>query len=251
MSYKSFLISGLLSCLSIAVAKPLRAATLDLVSWTLLGDVEILNASQANLSTDASLSGDNQGDDSDIGADPGEFNYSGNRAAKIADLESLLNLPPFSLDRPDSVFGAIEGSALQQKILVNRGERLSFEWNFLTNETRSQPNFPPKNDYGFLLVNQEIKQILDVNDTSKSSTETNFNTETGTRTDEYIFTSSGEKTIAFGVVDTDDALISSALLVNNLQIIKAPVQPSSVPESNSILGLLTMVALGAILSYQP
>ena len=114
---------------------------------------------------------------------------------------------------------------------LKAGDKLSFDWNFFTNETSTLlPNF--FNDSAFLLVDNQVIKLADVADSTSASSL--FDSETGLQSYTYQFTEAGNYTIGFGVLDLDDPSNSSALSVSNLTLTKS--QP--IPESDTTLGVL-------------
>ena len=226
MNFKLNLI-GLLTGSSLLLATPTVAAHLDLTTWDVLGDVGIINAHSAYLSNNGLLN-----DDFDIGLDE-KYNFSGKPAVDnfFFDLETRLGLWPGTLDLDPNKFEyALEGSALKKIVKVKAKEQLSFNWNFLSNETL----FP---DYGFLLVDKQVIKLADVKDIWLDST--NYEGETGWQTYNYTFANAGQYHLAFGVVDLGDYAYSSGLKIKKVRLTKTP-------ESNAVLGLFC-VGTGALL----
>ncbi|MEM6402758.1 MAG: PEP-CTERM sorting domain-containing protein [Cyanobacteria bacterium P01_D01_bin.116] len=120
---------------------------------------------------------------------------------------------------------AIEGSAITTNLNARQGDRLIFDWNFLTNDTFD--------DYAFFVANGVITRLADVNNANNTSSL--FNSETGTRTFNYTFANTGNYQIGIGVTDIGDFNGTSALQISN-------AQTEPVPEPFTILG--TVVAGG-------
>ena len=145
---------------SLLLANSTVAANLDLTTWEVLGDGEIINAHSAYLSNNGLLN-----DDFGIGSDE-KYNFSGKPAVDnfFFGLETGLELGPGRLDLDPNKFEyALEGSALKKIVKVKAGEQLSFNWNFLSNETF----FP---DYGFLVVDKQVIKLADFKELSLEST---------------------------------------------------------------------------------
>lgn len=206
---------GILSFLAssnLVFSSSVQAATLDLSSWTKVGDVGI-TANQANISTAAGI-------------------YSGNDPVLAGgSIESNLSLNPGDLDNPDDPFfgTASEGSAITTNLNVRKGDRLIFDWNFLTNDTFD--------DYAFFVANGIIAKFASVSDASNSSVL--FNSETGQNTFTYTFKNAGNYQVGIGVVDVGDFSNTSALQISN-------VQTKSVPESSTILGIGLVAGFGVM-----
>ncbi|BCL38134.1 PEP-CTERM sorting domain-containing protein [Nostoc sp. MS1] len=237
---------GLIAWGSLLISNPVKAADLDFNTnpspWSSFGDVYFSNSKEALLSTDANLD-----DDIQLGASSGDFNFSGQPAGEVGFVSpNLTEFLGLNADALDINGVAYEGSAIKRTLNVNAGDSLNFQRNFLTNENSSLVSGSFRgslNDYSFLLVNDQIKKLADINDATQSNPNFSvaFDKESGIETFKYTFNNAGTYTIAFGVVDLDDYTVSSALSVRNVSLESNPIsQP--VPEPSTIIG--TMVALG-------
>lgn len=121
-----------------------------------------------------------------------------------------------------------EGSAIKQTVNVQAGDVLSFDWNFLSNDSSNL-------DYGFVMLDGVTKLA----DTTASlvNSSTAFSQETGFQSFTHTFDSAGSYSLALGVIDAGDFNASSALLVDNVQV-------ESVPESRGVVGVLALGVLG-------
>lgn len=214
------------------------AATLNggfedgLNGWTVFGDVSTQTAdfgatptegsSQALLTNSALFDFDG-------------LNFSGNNPLEVAVNDGLamqLGLTPGDLNPGGSMFGAFEGSAIRQTFTASEGDRLSFDWNFLSDDTSNE-------DFAFVLLNGELLTLASMTDAVLSSG-TPFATETGFQT----FTrslSAGDYTLSLGIVDVDDFAGSSGLLVDNVMLTANNSEPTaSVPEYTSAIALLSL-----------
>lgn len=221
-------IIGLLTGSSLVVPTISMAANLDLTTWETLGDVQIVNSNLVNLSNNSLLH-----DDFGIGLDE-KYNFSGNQAVDnfFFDLETELGLLPGTLDLEPTKFEyAYEGSALKKVVKVKAGEQLRFDWIFLSNETFF-------GDYGFLLVDNTVIKLSDFNQVSVASR--NYARETGRQTYNYSFSNSGDRTIAFGVVDIGDYDVSSALEISNISLLTSDQGTTKTPESNAVISLFCL-----------
>ncbi len=131
----------------------------------------------------------------------------------------------------------IEGSGLQQTFSAGLGDTLSFDWNFLTNESVGTAavednTFPFFNDFAFVSVRTDsglvfIEPLADTQSIFSDTEPDNFfDKETGFGTFEYLVPTAGEYTVGFGVVDvsidgTGERV--SALLVDDVEV--AATQP--------------------------
>lgn len=134
----------------------------------------------------------------------------------------------------------IEGSAIRQTFQARKGQKLSFRWNFLTDEATGENADFNYNDLAFatLKFNQEnfIFKLADTTSTFLSQdSQTAFFYETGYHTFSYIIPESGEYTLGVGVVDVGEASVISGLLVDEAKI---------VPEASSVLSLFAVSTLG-------
>lgn len=221
-------------------------------NWSIIGDVERINTFsdgptdgnfQAILTTASPIIQD------DAPQPTGTFNFSGNSPTAIATLESFLGVTSGTLTPANSFFGAFEGSAIQQTFTANAGDILTFDWNFLTNDTTSEP-FPGfvDADYAFLnLVTPSGSQLITLanTDSTLASSSTIFNQETGYQQFSLPLNLSGSYTLSFGVLDAGGTSNSSALLIDNVELSTQP-QPTSTPEPTTILTLLGMGVLGGV-----
>jgi hypothetical protein len=210
------------------------AIGLNLTTWQTFGDGS-LSPNQALLSNDAI-----QGDDFDLGAQPGAFNFSGTPAGDnfTGDLEDFLGLASGTLNQGGEAY---EGSAIKTTLTVQAGDVLAFQWNFLTNETASvlQANRGRFGDFAFFQVGQNVIQLANVNNFITASSP--FDGETGVSTYNYTFTQSGAFTVAFGVADIDDYVVSSGLSVRQVEL----QTTTAVPEPLTLFGSGTALAFGA------
>jgi hypothetical protein len=199
--------------------------------WEKFGDVTTPSQGSANMSnaflgTEFIISDDEDGSEA--------FNYSGQRPIEAlfpTDLQTSLGLPDTALDVDDDNL-AWEGSAIRGSVTVGAGDVLRFNWNFRTNESQSRGGM----DFAFFLVGNQVIKLADFTDATKASDP--FFRETGFR--EYTFAQAGTYTIAFGVVDIGDYLVSSALEIKD-----ARIEP--VPEPLTILGVMTGVTFGTVM----
>ncbi|MGB6295514.1 MAG: PEP-CTERM sorting domain-containing protein [Rivularia sp. (in: cyanobacteria)] len=216
-------IFSFLTSTSLVFANPAQAISINLGSWSEVGDVEF-SGNQANISTASSTAQD------DFPQPAGTFNYSGNNPVIAGTpLETAVGLNPGDLDN-DLFNAATEGSAITTNLNVRQGDRLSFDWNYLTNDSFD--------DYAFFVANGVITRLADVSNALNSST--NFNLETGTRTFNYTFANAGNYQVGIGVVDIGDFNSTSALQITN-------AQTEPVPEPLTILGTAVAGGFGVML----
>ncbi|ACK69192.1 Na-Ca exchanger/integrin-beta4 [Gloeothece citriformis PCC 7424] len=108
---------------------------------------------------------------------------------------------------------ATEGSAIKRRLTVESGDILSFDWNFLTNQTSISLN----TDFAFVSINNSLTKLADI-DSQMVDSNSNFEIETGYKTFTYQFTDSGSFNVSVGVLDVGDTQINSGLLVDNFTI---------------------------------
>lgn len=217
-----------------------------LSNWETLGDVSIFNNDQALLTTASAIFED----DFDFPIPDTSFNFSTNDVTDIGSLEAFLSVAPFSLVPTNTLLGAVEGSAIKQTFTAIAGDQLQFSWNFLTNEGNSQVRV--NNDTAFLtLVNtgdnsSNVINLANIDSSLNSSGSLGLRNETGVNNFTTALTP-GSYILGLTVVDDTDSVVSSALLVDDIQIVNDS-DPKPVPEPSTILGLLTTILLGSSLN---
>ena len=140
----------------------------------------------------------------------------GNTPDTAANLESFLSLPTGLLSKGNNG-PAIDGTAIKQTFTSKGIELISFQANFLTNETGT-------NDYGFVTLTngkggtQFFKIRGPLHATSDlDAANTSENSESGYHTYYLLVPGSGNWTLGFGVVNTVNAEVLSNLAVDNVQ----------------------------------
>ncbi|AFY54223.1 hypothetical protein Riv7116_1674 [Rivularia sp. PCC 7116] len=234
---------SILTWASLIFSTPAKAFDSDFnsPSWEKSGDVSVVNPNQVNLSTDGLFY-----DDFDLGADNGDFNFSGNPAAMVGfgGLEDFLDIDASVLD----VGGyAYEGSAIKQTINVKTGDVLTFEWNFGTNETSlaADPWRGSFIDYTFFSINGQLTKVADINSANTDSPSI-FDKETGTQIYQHTFNNTGTYTVAFGLVDIDDYNVTSALSIKNINLERIQSVPEPVSQPITILGTSILLGFSAL-----
>lgn len=163
---------------------------------------------------------------------------NGDGSASTSSLEAFLGLTPESINR-----GATEGSAISQTFTANAGDVLTFDFNFLTNESTPTPNF---NDFSFVTINGSVSRLADTNSTFSPSPTGAFGAETGFQTFSSTVPTTGTLTLGLGVTDVNDQIVNSGLLVDNISLqSSSSLIAEPIPEPSSILGLLIFGAFGA------
>ena len=212
------------------------------LQWQIIGDVSRQDIFQGISSPDGNFQAllttatTNLLDDQPSPA--GTFNFSGNNPANenfASDLENFLGLTQNSLDIPiNGPFGATQGSGVRQTFSAKAGDRIQFAWNFLTNDN-SSPFFGGARDYGFVSLNPVAPQLGNISTVladsispSLNSSTTNFSQETGYSTFTSAPLSEGEYVLALGVVDGAGTDKTSALLVDNFDVLSEETFPISI-----------------------
>jgi len=154
-------------------------------------------------------------------------------------LESFLGLAAGALDAL-STGNATEGSAIKQSITVASGDTLSFDWNFLTDEA-TPTSF---NDMAFwsLTTLTGATLLADTFSSGFGLSGTTFGEETGYSTTSFTFSSSGTFMLGFGVVDVDDTIANSGLLIDSVSV-TSPTNGPVIPEPASMV-LFGLTSLG-------
>jgi PEP-CTERM motif len=152
--------------------------------------------------------------------------------ANVSSLESFLGLVPGNL-LARNVTG---GSAISQTFTLNTGGILSFDWNFLTNETLNTPT--ANDDFASFFLNSEVSLGSILGSTLVSSGTQLFDAETGFNSVSLAL-GAGTYTLKFLVADRNDITFQSGLLVDNVRFVEAVV-----PEPSSMLGMGSVLAFG-------
>jgi hypothetical protein len=135
----------------------------------------------------------------------------------VGGLEQTLGLSIGSLDgRPGEWDYAMEGSAQAFAFsAVSEGLRLAFDWRFASVDTVNP-------DFAFYVLDGVINPLADALSATFLSGDTPFGRDTGWLTLTTGPLASGNHTLAFGVVDVNDFVASSALDVRNLTLLPVP-----------------------------
>lgn len=198
----------------------------DFSGWTTIGLTSIQTAafgtgptegiSQASIIT------------SDDGPSP-ESNETG-----TALIETFLSIPLGTLDPLSSQY-TWDGSAIKQTFWGSKGNVLTFDWNFLTNEALALPGPQAENiflDYAFwTLGDTQTGEVLASTQSSPFSTSgTSFDEEFGFKSVSYVLPSTGNFVLGFGAMNVGDWTVSSALIIDNVKISSATIPvPATLP----------------------
>ncbi|GAB4181579.1 MAG: hypothetical protein Fur006_16750 [Coleofasciculaceae cyanobacterium] len=156
---------------------------------------------------------------------------NGGGSVSDASLESFLGLSAGALDGMGNG-NATEGSAIKLSTLtVAAGTTLTFDWNFLTNESTPSGTY---NDFAFVSING-LKELGDTNSTfvlPSGSVK-----QTGYKQFSYTFAAAGTYTIGLGVVDVGDKTVDSSLLVDNVSLTLNGVRKVTLASNQTINNL--------------
>lgn len=187
--------------------------TLDLTNGIAGGDVLAASATSLILTTALDALDDN-------GVD---FNVSSNAPLMAGgQLEAVAGHPAGEYDTSrfdGSTSTATEGSVYVLKnVAVNAGDKLSFDWTFYTNE----PATGGMKDAAYFSVLNSITALLATADGVTGDAGTSGYRAATSGSFSWTFTNAGSYDLVFAVVDTDDVVNSSALMINDATITPVP-----------------------------
>jgi len=146
-------------------------------------------------------------------------------AVPVADLEAFFGTTPGAISTvTPSIDLPIEGSAIRDSFGFQAGDIISFDYNFMTDEV------PPTDfvdDYAFVSINGQAS-LLDHVLGSPLLASYPYYRETGYLTATFDVLSTGAFDFGIGIVDVADGMVDSALLVDNIQVIR---------DSNVVFGI--------------
>lgn len=134
-----------------------------------------------------------------------------------AAIENFLGQPSGTIDGLGNG-NATEGSAIKQTFSASAGQTVTLNWNFLTNEATPDAFF---NDFAFVSVRPLGGTSTLANTNSSFSAiggSTGLNQQTGYNTFSYEIPTTGTYTLGLGVVDVEDRIVRSGLLVDNVNV---------------------------------
>lgn len=131
----------------------------------------------------------------------------------VAAISALTGIPEATLDSladdPGGPGNVTEGGAMVTTFSGQAGQVVSFDWFF---STQDYPNF---NDIAFVAIDGEIVELFDV---IASGNQAGSTTTEGWNTFSLALNTSGEHTIAFGVLDDSDTAVETSLGIDNIQL---------------------------------
>ena len=119
-----------------------------------------------------------------------------------------------------------EGSGFKLTLTVNPGEgSISFDWNFLTNDTRTTAG----GDTAFFALYDSANNLVSTGNIANVTNATNVNStgnpfafDSGYHTKTISIASPGTYTLGIGIFDRGDLTLNSGLLVDNVQVVPEP-----------------------------
>ena len=221
-SLGNYRISGTVPSYSPGNSVPLNGSfESGLSDWETSGDV----SAQTSAFGETPASGQNQALLTNVNSAGGNVT--------IANLETFLGLGSGVLDAvaPGT---ATAGSAIRQTVNVAAGQELTFQYNFVTNESTPDATY---NDFSFFTVaGPDTAEALLLADTSASGFGTSGSTykeSTGYQEFSYSFAQSGVFTIGFGVSDSQDTSYDSALLIDAVSAGESSNTPPTAVNDNA------------------
>lgn len=161
-------------------------------------------------------------------------NFGLNNIVDLLHISSGFALQDFATSLLGSSGGGVPvtASGMAQSFTANAGDVLSFNWNYLTDETHiSVP--PPLQlpDFSLLVLDGEMIALGTALQATLDASSRGFHTQSGTQTFSRMLTMTGTHTIGFGVFNTFDGDVASGMFVDNVSV--APV-----PEPSTLLLML-------------
>ncbi len=144
-------------------------------------------------------------------------------AVSAADLESFFGLAPdaiTSVSGDPSIDPAFEGSGIKETFSFVAGDVISFDYNFMTDEQPPEVSDDYADDYAFVTVGSHIERLNHVLGSDPFSASYPYARETGYLSFSYTAPQSGTLDFGIGIVDAFDELYDSALLIDNLKIVR-------------------------------
>lgn len=167
--------------------------------------------------------------------------------APRADVADFLGTTVEAIEAINPRFGlegeeVTRGSAIRRSFQVTAGDTLSFDWLFGTNEGPLNANNDIV-DFAFFSVNGLLERLASSEETLVPSGATIFTeyrvqgvgSQAGFERFELSFAQSGPVTLGFAIVDTNDIVVESGLILDNIRLNGALLDNGGF-ESNPLLG---------------
>lgn len=169
--------------------------------------------------TDWTTTGNSRIETATFGSGPTEGTYqaritSAGGSVSEANLETFLGVENGSLDSLGHG-NVTQGSAMQTTFTANAGDIISFQWNFLTDELDQHVIY---NDFAFTTLSSASTLVVRNQASFVPTVAAGFDGETGFKTFSTQLSTTGTHTLGIGVVDVQDNVVASALLVDNVSI---------------------------------
>lgn len=144
--------------------------------------------------------------------------------------------------QPDSSDAFAGGSAISQSFNAKKGDLVSFDWRFVTNELQ-----PLSTDFSFVVLNGKATVLMDrTSSLPIGAGVLDFESSTDWRRMTLVADHDGINTVSFGVMQTLDTSFSSAMVVDKFEVNPGATAPVPEPETYAMmlagLGLLAAVA---------
>ena len=192
----------------------------DFSEWEVIGNATVVDASFGT----APASGDYQA------------LLSTDDAESLELLADFMNILPEDLT---AIEPATEGSGARRELLVEEGDILQFDWNFLTDETDWDSDPATFNDFVFVV--QGVPFAIADTGAQLTTSNTPFATETGYHTFSHRFTADGVFDLGIGVVDAVDTIYDSAVLLDNVRVIGKTVLDFETDSAGNELAAGTLI----------
>lgn len=170
-----------------------------------------------------SQAGDTHIKDATFGRGPTEGSYDAllttDSGVTAGSLEGFLGLGSGDLNGLGNGTG-INGSAIKTSFSAHAGQKLVFDWNFLTNE--ATPNY--FNDYAFWTVSPmgSVGTLASTQWPTFHYWGGGYTRETGFKRHEWTAPTTGSYTVGIGVVNVGDEQVQSGVLVDNVHVTPEP-----------------------------
>jgi hypothetical protein len=151
----------------------------------------------------------------------------------VSELESFLKL---SRGRISAISSGTPtaGSAIRQTIQVQAGDVVTFRFSFLTNESTPAGAYNDLACFSYSGASENAVVLLsDTHASGFADSPTTLKASTGYRTYQHTFTTGGQVTIGFAVIDAKDTGYDSALLLDGVEVARGTNQHSAPVTSGS------------------